>query len=124
MGMPIGHRVTYTPPGAAVAPHAEDMPVSIWTWLKDGDNQRTLAFAGGGIGGLVALLVTTGVLSTKKTPPAPAPAVVPAATPPAAPQPAPQPAAGNTQTVKAGPGGTATGIQGNGNTFNAPAGKH
>ena len=120
MGMPIGHRVTYTPCGATVALHAEDMPVSVWNWLKDGDNQRTLAFVGAGIAGLVTLLVTTGVIGKKETPPAPAPAVVPAAAPPAA----PQPAATNTQTVTAGPDGTAIGIQGNGNTVNAPVGKH
>ena len=35
VGMRIRHRVTYTPPGAAAAHHAEDMPVSIWNWLKD-----------------------------------------------------------------------------------------
>ena len=128
MGMRIRHRVTYTPCGAAAAHHAEDMPVSIWNWLKDGDNQKALAFIGAGIGGVVALLVQTGVIGKKETAPAPAAAVTPAAAPPAAPQSAPPPtvppATPNNQTVTAGPGGTAIGIQGNGNTVSAPAGKH
>ena len=128
MGMRIRHRVTYTPPGAAAAHHAEDMPVSIWNWLKDGDNQRTLAFIGAGIGGVVALLVQTGVIGKKETAPAPAAAVTPAAAPPAAPQSAPPPTAPpatpNTQTVTATSGGTAIGIQGNGNTVSTPTGKH
>ena len=106
--------------------------MSIWNWLKDGDNQKTLAFIGAGIGGVVALLVQTGVIGKKETPPAPAAAVTPAVTPPTAPQPAPPPAAPpaappatpNNQTVTAGPGGTAIAIQGNGNTVSTPTGKH
>ena len=102
--------------------------MSIWNWLKDGDNQRTLTFIGAGIGGVVALLVTTGYIGKKETPPAPTTAVTPAVGPPAAPQSAPPPtvppATPNNQSVTATSGGTAIGMQGNGNTVNVPAGKH
>lgn len=111
VGMRIWHRVTYTPPGAAVAHYADDMPVSIWDWLLDSNNRDILAYIGAGFVGLAGLLKTIGVLGKKKTPPAPA-------------APAPQPATSNTQTVTAQSGGTAVGIQGHGNTVNLPADKH
>ena len=123
MGMRIRHRVTYTPPGAAAAHHAEDMPVSIWNWLKDGDNQRTLAFIGAGIVGVVTLLVTTGYIGKKETPPAPTTAVTPAVAPPAAPQSAPPPTAPIVQVVT-GSGAKATAVQGNNIEINNHGDKH
>ena len=127
MGMRIRHRVTYTPCGAAAAHHAEDMPVSIWNWLKDGDNQKTLAFIGAGIGGVVALLVQTGVIGKKEAPPAPAVAVTPAVAPPTAPQPTAPPAAGAPAPivqVVTGSGATANAVQGNNIQINRYDGRH
>lgn len=81
--------------------------LDIWNWLQDSNNRDVLTFIGAGIVGLAGLLKMVGVIGKKK-PPAPDP----------------QPAPSNTQTVTAHAGGTAVGIQGQGNTVNLPADKH
>lgn len=103
--------------------------MSAWTWLSNGDNQRTLAFIGAGIAGVVALLVQTGVIGKKDEPPAaavasPAPAPVPAAPPVAASQPAPAPAPVQAPvTAVAGNGGLASAVVGSGNTVTVSGNK-
>lgn len=106
--------------------------MSAWTWLSNGDNQRTLAFIGAGIAGVVALLVQTGVIGKKDAAPAappaavasPVPAPIPAAPPVAASQPAPAPAPVQAPvTAVAGNGGLASAVVGSGNTVTVSGNK-
>lgn len=87
----------------------------MWTWLGKASNQRTLAFLGGGIAALVALLGQMGVFKGEETSavavikPKPTPAT------PASPTSPPSTALEPDQSVKAGDGASVVQNHGNNN---------
>ena len=116
-------------------------PVSIWNWLKDSGNQRTLKFIGGGIAVALALIVQTELSRKQNDAAGQTPSAAPAATPPSAvaplspappaqpsvvvSPPAPQAAtAAPIVQVITGPGATANAVQGNNIEINIHGDKH
>lgn len=89
--------------------------MSFWTWIRNPDNQKTLAFIGAGIAGIIGFLTQMGLFEKEKPTPVIAP---PVAAPAAVPTPAAPPAS---QTAEARDGGTAFNVSGSGHTVNVPS---
>ena len=115
--------------------------MSIWNWLKDSSNQRTLKFISGGIAVALALIVQTELSRKQNDAAGQTPSAAPAATPPSAaaplsPAPPAQPSvvvsppappattAAPIVQVVTGSGATANAVQGNNNRINIPGSRH
>ena len=116
--------------------------MSIWNWLKDSGNQRTLKFIGGGIAVALALIVQTELSRKQNDAAGQTPSAAPAATPPSAvaplsPAPPAQPSvvvsppatpatttAAPIVQVVTGSGAKATAVQGNNIEINNHGDKH